>query len=98
MDSNTHHKRRKHTRIVGAAVAAVGVAATTAAWSGSAAGQNKPDTAALGHFKHLVVIYEENHSFDNLFGGWGAVDGAAVDGIGSAGYAEHATQTNRAGT
>src|SRR5205085_10117907 len=25
--------------------------------------------------KHIVVIYEENHSFDNLFGGWEDVDG-----------------------
>ena len=28
-----------------------------------------------GGYKHLVVIYEENHCFDNLYGGWGAVDG-----------------------
>lgn len=26
---------------------------------------------------HIVVIYEENHSFDNLFGGWEGVDGLA---------------------
>jgi acid phosphatase len=25
--------------------------------------------------KHIVVIYEENHSFDNLYGGWEGVDG-----------------------
>jgi acid phosphatase len=25
--------------------------------------------------KHLVVIYEENHSFDNLYGGWEGVNG-----------------------
>ena len=24
---------------------------------------------------HIVVIYEENHSFDNLFGGWERVNG-----------------------
>ena len=28
---------------------------------------------------HIVVIYEENHSFDNLFGGWERVDGLARD-------------------
>jgi acid phosphatase len=29
-----------------------------------------------GHrIDHIVVIYEENHSFDNLFGGWEQVDG-----------------------
>src|SRR4051794_18734424 len=27
-------------------------------------------TQKLGHVKHLVVIYEENHSFDNLYGSW----------------------------
>src|SRR3954447_13978885 len=26
---------------------------------------------------HIVVIYEENHSFDNLFGGWERVNGLA---------------------
>ncbi|VXB31805.1 Non-hemolytic phospholipase C [Microbacterium sp. 8M] len=33
-----------------------------------------------GGFKHLVVIYEENHSFDNLYGKWGEVGGVAVRG------------------
>src|SRR3954469_1522022 len=56
-----------------------------------------PDPSALGHFKHLVVIYQENHSFDNLFGGWGRVGSDDVDGIGSAGYAEHATQIAQSG-
>ena len=28
---------------------------------------------------HIVVIYEENHSFDNLLGGWPGVDGLARD-------------------
>ena len=28
----------------------------------------------IGGFKHLVVIYEENHSFDNLYGTWGSVE------------------------
>jgi acid phosphatase len=31
----------------------------------------------LGKIKHIVVIYEENHSFDNLFGGWEGVNGRA---------------------
>ena len=26
-------------------------------------------TNPFGPFKHVVVIYEENHSFDNLYGG-----------------------------
>jgi phospholipase C len=37
-------------------------------------------TTLMGGYKHLVVIYEENHSFDNLYGGWGSVNGHAVDG------------------
>ena len=24
----------------------------------------------LGKINHIVVIYEENHSFDNLYGAW----------------------------
>jgi len=31
--------------------------------------------AELSRVKHIVVIYEENHSFDNLFGGWEGVRG-----------------------
>ena len=29
----------------------------------------------LRQMKHIVVIYEENHSFDNLYGGWEGVNG-----------------------
>ena len=29
----------------------------------------------LDKISHFVVIYEENHSFDNLYGGWERVDG-----------------------
>ena len=35
----------------------------------------------MGAQKHLVVIYEENHSFDNLYGSWGSVNGEPVDGV-----------------
>lgn len=31
--------------------------------------------SALDSIKHIVVIYEENHSFDNLYGGWEGVNG-----------------------
>jgi acid phosphatase len=37
--------------------------------------------------KHIVVIYEENHSFDNLFGGW---EGA--NGLRQAVHSGHVTQ------
>lgn len=30
---------------------------------------------SLDRIKHIVVIYEENHSFDNLYGGWEGVNG-----------------------
>ena len=29
----------------------------------------------LSRVNHIVVIYQENHSFDNLYGGWEKVDG-----------------------
>ena len=29
----------------------------------------------LQKINHIVVIYEENHSFDNLYGGWEGVNG-----------------------
>jgi acid phosphatase len=34
-----------------------------------------------GGYQHLVVIYQENHSFDNLYGGWGDVAGEEVHGL-----------------
>jgi acid phosphatase len=34
-----------------------------------------------GGFTNLVVIYEENHSFDNLYGDWGRVGGQVVNGL-----------------
>jgi acid phosphatase len=35
----------------------------------------------IGHYHHLVVIYQENHSFDNLWGDWGQVNGQRVEGV-----------------
>jgi phospholipase C len=49
-----------------------------------------------GGFKHLVVIYEENHSFDNLYGGWGTVEGQRVNGRSNA-PAAHTTQVDQKG-
>jgi acid phosphatase len=46
----------------------------------------------LGRIKHIVVVYEENHSFDNLYGGWEGVNGlASAD-------AAHTAQVNQSGT
>jgi acid phosphatase len=41
-----------------------------------------------GGYKHLVVIYEENHSFDNLYGSWGNVNGQHVVGLADASTAK----------
>ncbi|MEW9531593.1 alkaline phosphatase family protein [Microbispora sp. NPDC049125] len=37
--------------------------------------------AVAGRYHHLVVVYEENHSFDNLYGSWGPVGGERVDAL-----------------
>jgi phospholipase C len=37
-----------------------------------------------GGYRHLVVIYQENHSFDNLYGDWGRVNGHQVTGLAQA--------------
>src|SRR3954454_6211513 len=47
--------------------------------------------SGLGRIGHIVVIYEENHSFDNLYGMW-----EGVDGLRNA-DAAHSTQVNQAG-
>ena len=51
--------------LVTGCVAVVGVAAVSAP---AAEGAGK-----LQDVQHIVVIYEENHSFDNLYGGWEGV-------------------------
>jgi phospholipase C len=45
----------------------------------------------LQKINHILVIYEENHSFDNLYGGWEGVNGRANAD------AAHTTQVNQAG-
>ena len=49
------------------------------------------DQKALNKINHIVVIYEENHSFDNLYGGWEGVNGR------SNAVPAHTTQVNEAG-
>jgi acid phosphatase len=56
-----------------------------------------PKDGPLGHFKHIVVIYEENHSFDNLYGNWGSVAGQHVVGRADA-SAANTTQVAQDGT
>src|SRR6478752_1863732 len=50
-----------------------------------------------GGFKRMVVIYEENHSFDNLYGGWGRVAGQHLVGRNDAPRARE-TQVAQDGT
>src|SRR5437870_2996571 len=51
--------------------------ASLLAFSAVPAFGSQPDKTALDSIKHIVVIYEENHSFDNLYGGWEGVNGRA---------------------
>src|SRR5439155_25396069 len=43
-------------------------------WGVAASAHPAPDPAK--RIRHIVVVYEENHSFDNLWSGWPGVDGA----------------------
>jgi acid phosphatase len=84
---------RRLMAAVGAAAALAAVAATAGPVASADTGATG-DTGDTGHpsgkarpttlpggFKHLVVIYEENHSFDNLYGHWGRVAGKRVIGL-----------------
>jgi acid phosphatase len=56
-----------------------------------ASGGGHDGAKALGKIRHFVVIYQENHSFDNLYGRWEGVDGIARAD------AAHTRQVNQAG-
>ena len=71
------------------AVATAVVLAGGAALAGASTAKNAPNK--LDKINHIVVIYEENHSFDNLYGGW-----EGVNGIANADPA-HTIQRNQAG-
>src|SRR6266446_2338669 len=50
------------------------------------------DAGGLAKINHVVVIYQENHSFDNLYGAWEGVNGRAnADST-------HTIQVGQAGT
>ena len=74
--------------LVAVALTALGLAPATA---------DAASKGPLGHFKHLVVIFEENHSFDNLYGLWGSVDGQHVVGLSDADTA-HTSQIAQDGS
>ena len=53
------------------------LAAAVIAVSGAAGDPGNGEQKKLDKIQHIVVIYEENHSFDNLYGGWEGVNGRA---------------------
>jgi phospholipase C len=79
--------RRRRLRAI---FVALSLAALSFGVAGPAAAA-KPDKGPLGNYKHLVVIYEENHSFDTLYGLWGDVGGDHLEGLPDA-DAAHTTQ------
>jgi acid phosphatase len=56
-------------------------AVTCAAVVSLAANAQLAAAAPLHDFNHIVIIYQENHSFDNLYGLWGEVNGMRVTGL-----------------
>jgi phospholipase C len=55
-----------------AVIALAGLAVVTLVVTGAGSSARNPQ---LSKIRHIVVIYEENHSFDNLYGGWEGVNG-----------------------
>src|SRR5439155_1027206 len=51
------------------------------------------DQKNLNRIKHFVVIHEENHSFDNLYGGWEGVNG--LKNVHVTGSGDHVTQVGQ---
>jgi acid phosphatase len=81
--------RRSLLRVPALGLAALALCAAPAAASGPGSDGSGPGHGhgrhdgrgprgdVLGRIRHIVVVYEENHSFDNLYGGWEGVDGLA---------------------
>jgi acid phosphatase len=57
------------------ALTTVAATAILAFAAGSGTAASNGDANKLKQVGHIVVIYEENHSFDNLYGGWEGVRG-----------------------
>jgi acid phosphatase len=83
---------------LGAAITAATLVVLSISSTGAAAQDHKPKAGKgpLKGAKHLVVIYEENHSFDNLYGNWGSVSGKHVVGRADASAARK-TQVSQTG-
>ena len=72
-------------------VAVVAALAVAGLVTSAAIGDEGHGRGDLQRIKHIVVIYEENHSFDNLYGGWEGVNGL------SNADAAHTTQVEQGG-
>ncbi len=68
-------------RLLGITLGSVLVLASGLAGSASATANAGVIGEVLPGFDHIVVIYQENHSFDNLYGGWGRVGFDTVNGL-----------------
>ena len=66
---------RRFTAFLTLCAAALAVLALSGGSALAGGGKSKGDEKKLQEIKHIVVIYEENHSFDNLYGGWEGVNG-----------------------
>ena len=84
-------RARARSRMLVSLIATM-LAAMTLAAGAIPVGAASAKSDKLGKIDHIVVIYEENHSFDNLYGGWEGVNGlASAD-------AAHTTQVAQNGT
>src|SRR3954470_2959513 len=101
-------RKPKVAAVVAAAALALAGASVAQAATPSSRATVKPSTAKhvakptaekkrniLAPYKKVVVNYEENHSFDNLYGGWGKVEGKQVLGLKQA--TAGTTQVDQAG-
>ncbi|MCW3003104.1 MAG: phosphoesterase [Conexibacter sp.] len=80
-----------HVRSLASTALAVALALTFAGSAAAGGGHGGGDRHG-SEPGHIVVIYEENHSFDNLYGGW-----EGVNGLGNA-DAAHTVQVGQSGT
>ena len=67
--------RLRHRRTLALCAAAALALAAPAVAAAHGSGHDDHHGKGLRSVKRIVVIYEENHSFDNLYGGWEGVNG-----------------------
>jgi acid phosphatase len=56
--------------------------------------KDRDDGEHVRDYRHIVIIYQENHSFDNLYGFWGNVGDDSMDGQSKA-DAAHTSQVRQ---